>query len=177
MFGLTSIPWRLIGVLVALAAVAGCLFGVYQRGVSTGRAEEIAHYTPLIEAAQQAEAAANARASEQSAAAAQITRTLEDQHAKDTQALAARAAAAQLAVVRVLRQYTEHPAAGSQPMRAVPAAADARPAAGEGHDEAATPGPQSRLAVDATECEHDADELGIWEAWYTSEKALTVAGH
>jgi hypothetical protein len=160
----------LVVTLVVLVALAGAGFWMHHLGYISGQDERTSHFAPLMEAASDALAKANAHALEVETSAESISQQQEAQNAQVRETLAARVDAANGRINELLRQLAaSHPTAGRQ---SVPTPTGA-PAVIAGP----TPSAQRdaelsrRVSVVGGQCEHDADELAAFQSWYSRQRA------
>lgn len=160
-------------ILILIALVLIVLGVVIDRhGYNRGVSARDAYYQPILLKAAQDKAAADQKAQAADQRAQQINTDLEDEHAKDHQALVVRVADAESRIADLLHERAANTPHCSSPVPAIPPAPAARtgPAPGDERD--------NRLAASVStvggKCEHDADGLAEWQEWYSRQrKTLT----
>lgn len=164
----------LVGLVAAAVLIGVGVTVVHHRGYVAGQDERTAYYAPLIQAANAAKDAANARADRIDQGAQAITRQSEADHALLTQTLTDRVTAANARIAAILRQRAaSDAAAGRCELPTVPGLTTGAPGAGagDGRDQLFS----DSISDVGRRCEHDAREVAEFQLWYTREKRNATA--
>jgi hypothetical protein len=169
------IPWPLIrygAIVLGVGIVAWAVYAhIYDIGYDAGKADSQAFYGPLLDEVERRAHEAQGRIEAQAKASKAVNSELERTHAKQTEALTARARGAERRLAVLLRNPPGCDSDGVPGVSSGPAVPDGSAEQPERPGQVGD-GPVGDLVAIAAGCEDDANRLEHFQRWYRQQAAL-----